>query len=330
MFDQNIRSQSAVASQQMELRTAQGTKTGTLRIPPGARRFPIVLVVSSGNPDMMPGFVDALGPRGLASLRIDVRITEAAAAGRTDDGVRDIAAWITRLRNDSRFDRVMVAGLGFASLAALQAGRMARADGIIVTGPGDPPSASVARQEAATVPVTAAYGSDVVDRVVKFVIGTSIPRHPEGERRSPRDTVIADVDGSRISIEYGRPSKRGRVIWGTLVPWGRVWMPGADEGTTFTTSRDLAFGTLAVPPGDYTIYTHPADGGFQLIINRETGLFHTVYRAERDLGKVAMQQSAPAAPAEQLTFVVEPRQGGGVLKLIWGDREYAAPFAVSR
>jgi Protein of unknown function (DUF2911) len=322
---QAIRSQSSGAAQQLELTTPQGKRTAVLRVPPGAGRVPVVVLVSSGNPDMKSDLVDALGARGLATLRVDV--TMAAASGATDDATREVATWITRLRNDSRFDRIMAAGVGGASLTAVHAARTARADGLIVLAPS---SAVVKTELGPSIPVTAELGPDAVEPIVQFVRGTSIPRHPEGERRSPRDVVIAGIAGSRISIEYGRPSKRGRVIWGTLVPWGRWWMPGADEGTTFTTSRDLTFGTLAVPAGDYTIYTQPSDGHVQLIINRETGLFHTVYRSERDLGRVEMKQTPTATPVEQLTFAVEPSEGGGVLKMIWDDREYAARFAVSR
>jgi hypothetical protein len=133
-----------------------------------------------------------------------------------------------------------------------------------------------------------------------------------------------------MSMEYGRPSKRGRVIWGTLVPFGRWWMPGADEATTLTTSMPIAFGSLNVPAGDYTIYTQPAETTFQLIINKATGVFHTVYHAEQDLGRVEMQRTTPASPVEQLTVVIEAREGGGALKLTWDDREYVAPFVVTR
>ena len=321
---QPITSQTSVAIEQLNLSMPQGTRTGTLRMPQGARRAPIVMLVSGGNPEMKSELVDSLGPRGLASLRIDVKSAE---GGATDDAAREIAAWITRLRNDARFERIMVAGVGMASLATMRAARAARADGHILFGH---PYPSVVKEEAGTIPVMVEPGDGDVDRIVMFVNRTSIPRHPETERRSPRDVVLADIAGSRISIEYGRPSKRGRVIWGTLVPWGRWWMPGADEATTFTTSRPIAFGNLTVPAGDYTIYTQPSESAFQLIVNKETGVFHTVYRAEQDLGHVEMQRSTPASPAEQLTFVIDARDGGGALKLIWDDREYVAPFVVGR
>ena len=331
VFDQPIRSQEAVASQQLEIVTSRGTRTAVLRMPPGTGRVPVVVFASSGNPDLRSELVEALGSRGIASVRVDVAVGAAATSGATDDAVRELAAWITRLRNDSRFERIMVAGVGSASLVATQAARAARADGFILVGPAQEPNPGFVKQELGpSIPLAIELGQDAVQPVVQFVRGTSIPRHPEGERRSPRDVVMTDIAGSRMSIEYGRPSKRGRVIWGTLVPWNRWWMPGADEGTTFTTSKALTFGDLAVPAGDYTIYTQPADGNFVLILNRETGLFHTVYRSERDLGRVQMQQATPPAPAEQLTFAIEPRESGGVLKLTWDDREYVAPFVVSR
>lgn len=223
----------------------------------------------------------------------------------------------------------MIGGMGSASIFAMQAARAARADGFIDLGPAYS-SPAVTEAVGRTIPVLLETGADLVETVVQFVRQTSIPRHPEGERRSPRDIVMADIAGSRISIEYGRPSKRGRVIWGTLVPWGRWWMPGADEATTLTTSRPLEFGKLMVPAGDYTIYTEPGDTSFMLIVNRDTGVFHTTYHADRDLGRVEMQGAAAPAPAEQLTFAVEPQGSGGVLKLIWDDREYSAPFNVGR
>lgn len=323
-------SQSATAQQRLELVTPRGTRTATLVITTGAGRVPVVVLVSSGNPDMRSELVDALGSRGIASLRVDLDQSTVASADTFDDASRDLAAWITRLRNDSRFERIMVAAVGFASRTAAHAARAARADGLLLLGPIEPSRFVVKEAIGPSIPVAIDLDPEPVQKLVQFVRGTSIPRHPEGERRSPRDVVMADIAGSRISIEHGRPSKRGRVIWGSLVPWGRWWMPGADEATSFTTSSPLELGGLHVPAGDYTIYTDPGDASFKLIINQETGQFHTTYHPERDLGRVEMQRTAAAAPAEQLTFAIEARGTGGVLKLTWDDREYSVPFVAGR
>ena len=113
------------------------------------------------------------------------------------------------------------------------------------------------------------------------------------------------------------------------MPWGRWWMPGADEATTITTSAPIAFGSLVVPAGDYTLYTLPGEPAFALIVNGQTFQFHTEYRPERDLGRVPMTLTRLDAPVERLTFAVEARpEGGGVLRLRWERREYAAIFTV--
>ena len=58
---------------------------------------------------------------------------------------------------------------------------------------------------------------------------------------SPHETTAATIDGAALSITYGRPSMRGRRIFGNLVPFDRVWCPGADECTRLSTNRDLQF-----------------------------------------------------------------------------------------
>src|ERR1019366_1109945 len=68
-------------------------------------------------------------------------------------------------------------------------------------------------------------------------------------RASPHATVSAGVGGADLSITYGRPYMRGRVIMGALVPYGRVWCPGADEATTLTTTKPLKMGDLTLAAG---------------------------------------------------------------------------------
>jgi hypothetical protein len=143
--------------------------------------------------------------------------------------------------------------------------------------------------------------------------------------KSPRTTSTGVVDGVEISIEYGAPSRRDRVIWGRLVPWNEWWMPGADTSTTITTSAPLLVGDLLVPAGAHSIYTIPGEEKFLLTINSRTGQFHTVYSRELDLGRVPMTLRMLPERVEKMTFAVEPDATGssGHLKLIWDDREYS-------
>src|SRR2546425_489622 len=98
----------------------------------------------------------------------------------------------------------------------------------------------------------------IVCGTVIILACTRAPR-AQGGRLSPHETVDATVDGSDMSIVYGRPYMRGRTIFGGLVPYGIVWCPGADEATMLATSRALRIGELAVPAGEYTLWILPTD-----------------------------------------------------------------------
>jgi hypothetical protein len=143
-------------------------------------------------------------------------------------------------------------------------------------------------------------------------------------RVSPQEIHDFTLAGSTVSFDYGRPSKRGRDIWGALVPWGRWWMPGADEATILTTGVAVVLGdSLTVPSGRHTIYMLPDRSSSTLIINKEVGQFHTRYNPRLDLGRVELNLRMLKEPVEQLTLAVEPRADGQTaLTLRWDDREY--------
>ena len=67
--------------------------------------------------------------------------------------------------------------------------------------------------------------------VAVIILGCRGAARAQGGRISPHESTMATVDGSAMFIEYGRPSTRGRTIFGRLVPYGDVWCPGADEAT---------------------------------------------------------------------------------------------------
>lgn len=154
---------------------------------------------------------------------------------------------------------------------------------------------------------------------------------PRDQRPSPHELHTFTIDGRAIDIDYGRPFKRGRRIWGGLVPWGRWWMPGADESTSLKSREALVIGGLTVPAGEHTIYMWPDDPASKLIINKRTNTFHTYYDPSSDLGRVDFPWRQIDSPVEQLTFTIEPREGGGgTLKLTWDDREYSTSVVVRR
>ena len=152
-----------------------------------------------------------------------------------------------------------------------------------------------------------------------------------GPQASPRDTARGTVGGAQVLIDYGRPSKRGREIFGGLVPYGRVWRTGANSATTLVTDRDLTIGGTAVPAGTYTIYTLPERERWQLVVNRQTGQWGTEYNQEQDLARIPMQVRQAAQPVEQFEVAFVPGESGGqVLELRWDTTVASVPVTAGR
>ena len=128
--------------------------------------------------------------------------------------------------------------------------------------------------------------------VLLVVLGCRGGASAQGRRVSPHETTMATVDGSSMFIEYGRPSMRGRTIFGSLVRYDEIWCPGADEATMLSTSRPLKMGSLSVPAGEYSLWMIPTEGTWTLILNKDAHTFHTNHRASRDLGRVELRKQA--------------------------------------
>lgn len=142
-----------------------------------------------------------------------------------------------------------------------------------------------------------------------------------GKGGSPHETVEYKVGDATVTLTYGRPYMKGRSL-DTLAPAGKVWRTGADEATTLKTDKALQIGTLAVPAGTYTLYTLPGSP-WQLIVNKQTGQWGTVYQEGQDLGRVPMTAGKLDKPAEQLTVAVV----GSNLEIHWGTMKQSVAIS---
>ena len=70
-------------------------------------------------------------------------------------------------------------------------------------------------------------------------------------------------------LHYSRPSKKGRVIFGSLVPFGKVWRTGANEASTISFNESITFGGTAVPAGTYTLWTTPGADQWSVYHNKK-------------------------------------------------------------
>ena len=159
----------------------------------------------------------------------------------------------------------------------------------------------------------------------------------EHKRISPHETVSASLGGAQIKIVYGRPytkdpkSGEMRKIWGSLVPFGKVWRLGADEATIMTTDKNLEIGGTKVPAGSYSLYLQPEENGpAKLIVNKQTGQWGTKYDEKQDLARIDMKKHPLSPEVKQFTIALTKSADGGMLHLKWEHTAYSAPVMVEK
>lgn len=140
----------------------------------------------------------------------------------------------------------------------------------------------------------------------------------KSKRPSPPATADVTLKGKKITIDYSRPSLKGRKVGQELAPYGKVWRTGANEATALTTETDLNIGGTKVPAGKYTIYSLPSDGTWKLIINKQTGQWGTEYHEDQDLARIDMKKSPLSQPVEQFTISFDKKsENTAELNLDW-------------
>jgi len=148
-----------------------------------------------------------------------------------------------------------------------------------------------------------------------------------GGMSSPRAKAEVNLKGAEVTVDYGRPSVRGRKIMGGLVPYQQVWRTGANEATGFVTTGNLMVGDTPVPAGKYTLYSLPTEGGWKLIINKQAGQWGTEYDQSQDLARIDMKETKAGAPVEQFLITLKktgPDQADLVME--WENTRVSVPI----
>lgn len=84
--------------------------------------------------------------------------------------------------------------------------------------------------------------------------------------------VRQTVGLTEMAVDYSRPSAKGRVIFGELVPYGQMWRTGANRATIVRFSTEVEFNRIPVSAGSYSLLTIPAKGEWTVVLNRDTTL----------------------------------------------------------
>ncbi len=150
------------------------------------------------------------------------------------------------------------------------------------------------------------------------------------KKHSPEEVETLVLDDLELEVKYSRPYKKGRKIFGGLVPYGEVWRTGANEATTFTTNAEIDFGGTRVGPGTYTLWTIPGPNEWKVILNDKRYGWGVSWgglasrEAEHDVATAVVPTGVVVENVEQFTiqFSGSPME----LVLSWDDVMVSVPL----
>lgn len=136
---------------------------------------------------------------------------------------------------------------------------------------------------------------------------------------SPSGTVAQQVGLGTITVDYGRPSLKGRVMFGDRIPYGKVWRTGANKITDLTLSEPMTIEGKAVTTGKYGLYSIPTADSFTFIINKDANAWGAYdYKEANDVVRLVVKAEKIATKTETLTFeFVDLTPTSAVLQMRW-------------
>ncbi len=154
------------------------------------------------------------------------------------------------------------------------------------------------------------------------------------KKHSPEKTETYTENGFDLSVTYSSPSKKGRVIFGELVPYNVVWRTGANEPTTFTTATAIKIIDKKLPAGTYSLWAKPKKENWTVTLNKEipewgvtilSGGKETTRNPEQDIVEVEVATDPLSSPQENFTIAFE-NEGQLYLSLSWDDTVVRIPI----
>lgn len=150
--------------------------------------------------------------------------------------------------------------------------------------------------------------------------------------KSPHDIVYFrtnKISPPTIKILYGRPQKRGRKIFGELIPYDKIWRVGADEATEIKFYKDVIFGGEPVKAGTYVLYAIPSEKEWTLILNSNLDVWGAYeYQEKYDVARTKAKVSF-SEPVESFSIGFKEKKKHVNMILGWDHTRVTIPIKIS-
>ena len=130
-------------------------------------------------------------------------------------------------------------------------------------------------------------------------------------------------------VIYSRPQKNGRLIFGDLVEYGKVWRLGANEATEIEFFRSVKIGDKKVEKGRYTLYAIPAEDTWTIILNKDNDTWGAFkYDEQKDVLRTTVPVQKLNEGVEALAMTFEKSDSGCNLIIAWDNIKASLPISL--
>ncbi|MBS0001062.1 MAG: DUF2911 domain-containing protein [Cyclobacteriaceae bacterium] len=131
-----------------------------------------------------------------------------------------------------------------------------------------------------------------------------------------------------IKVTYSRPQRRGRDLFGDLIPYGEVWRTGANEATEIRIYQPLTIQGQPVEPGIYSLYTIPEPDKWTTILNEDLDYWGSYsYLQDHDVLRIEAPVRKMDQNVEVFTIQFEATgEGTGKMQIAWGETLVEVPI----
>ena len=140
---------------------------------------------------------------------------------------------------------------------------------------------------------------------------------------SPRAKVSQIVGLVNINLDYSRPSKKGRTIFGNIVPFDQIWRTGANQATSISFSDDVKINNQLVEAGEYHVYSVPRENSLDLVIYKKTDAWGSLKSFDETLIKARVTSDFYDLPFSIETFTIsfgDISNAGASLNISWDNK----------
>lgn len=159
----------------------------------------------------------------------------------------------------------------------------------------------------------------VAGLILSRSLGAAEEKKIEFPAASQHSVVKQRVGLTDVEVDYSRPNKNGREIFGGLVPYGKLWRTGANAVTKIKFSKPVTLGGKEIPAGEYALFTIPTEAEWTIIVSKDAKVQSAAdYKQENDAARITAKPEPLPITMETFTIALNDVKGASAtLVFVW-------------